>query len=146
MRPILTIVLFVSCFCAGAQTTTYFNSDGIAIRGYDPVAYFTESKPVEGTSQFSYTWQGTRWHFKNQANLDLFKASPEKYAPQFGGYCAYGASENHKAPTDAAAFTIIDNKLYLNYNLKVKEIWMKDTKGRIEKADRYWVTLKDKND
>ncbi len=147
MRALFSIIVFVaSAGCSIAQTTQYFNSNGVAIRGYDPVAYFTESKPVEGSKEFKYSWQGVEWHFKSQANLDMFKADPEKYAPQFGGYCAYGVSEDHKSPTEPAAFTVLDDKLYLNYNTQVKQLWMKDTKGRIEKAETNWATLKDKKE
>jgi len=128
-----------------AQTATYYNDKGIAVKGYDVVAYFNDHMPVEGSSKYSYQWQNVVWQFKNQSNLDAFKNNPEKYAPQFGGYCAYGVSENHKSPTDPAAFTIVNDKLYLNYNLKVKELWIKDTTERIQKGETNWKTLKDKN-
>jgi YHS domain-containing protein len=142
MKHLLTIILFAfSLTWSTAQTTQYFNSDGVAIRGYDPVAYFTENKPVEGSKQFSYSWQGSQWHFNSQENLNLFKANPDKYAPQFGGYCAYGVSEDHKSPTEANAFTIVNDKLYLNYNLEVKQLWMKDVKARIEKAEVNWKAM-----
>ena len=147
MKTVLTILFFiVSLGFSSAQTTTWFNPDGVAIRGYDPVAYFAEGAAVEGSKQFSCSWKGTEWHFKNQSNLDTFRANPEKYAPQFGGYCAYGASENHKSPTEPNAFTIVNDKLYLNYNMKVKEMWMKDTKGRIATAEKNWNTLKDEKE
>lgn len=147
MKRLFTIALLVlAVSISWAQTPAYFNSDGVAIKGHDPVAYFSDKAATPGSKQFAYTWQGTEWRFKNQANLDTFKANPEKYAPQFGGYCAYGASENHKSPTDPAAFTIVNDKLYLNYNLKVKELWSKDIKGRIETAEKNWVTLKDKTE
>ena len=128
-----------------AQTSSaYFNQDGVDIKGYDPVAYFTDSAAKEGDKKFSLHWQGSEWHFKNEANREAFKKDPAKYAPQFGGYCAYGASQDHKAPTDPKAFTILDNKLYLNYNPKGKEMWNRDTKGKIEKADLNGVHLKGK--
>ena len=147
MKSIFSIALFaLSVTYSMAQTTSYFNSNGVAIRGYDPVAYFTENKPVEGSKQYNFSWQGTEWHFKSQENLDAFKANPDKYAPQFGGYCAYGVSEDHKSPTEPAAFTIVNDKLYLNYNKRVKQMWMKDTKARIEKAESNWVTLKDEKE
>jgi YHS domain-containing protein len=147
MKHLLSIILFaLSIGHSGAQTTQYFNTSGVAIHGYDPVAYFTENKPVEGMKQFAYSWQGTEWRFKSQQNLDAFKTNPEKYAPQFGGYCAYGVSEDHKSPTEPDAFTILNDKLYLNYNTKVKEMWIKDTKGRIEKAEMNWPALKDKKE
>ena len=124
-----------------AQDVKYFNTKGTAINGYDPVAYFLQNKAVEGTDSYSTDWSGSKWKFISQANLDSFKIAPEKYAPQYGGYCAYGCSEYHKAPTDPNAFTIVGNKLYLNYSLKVKEFWLKDTSGKIKAADGYWPAL-----
>lgn len=127
-----------------AQTSAVFIKDGNAIRGYDPVAYFKEGKPVKGDSSFSYNWSGANWLFANRQNLDSFKLDPAKYAPQFGGYCAYGVSEDHKSATDPEAWTIVDGKLYLNYNSKVKEYWNKNRDKRIEDANRNWPALKDK--
>ena len=141
MKQLVTAALFIIVVNATAQST-YFNTNGIAIRGYDPVAYFAESKPVEGSKQFSYKWEGTEWLFKNKENLDLFKANPGKYAPQFGGYCAYGVSEDHKSPTEPDAFTIVNDKLYLNYNTKIKEEWTKERDERIKRAEKNWPTLK----
>src|SRR5690349_21396347 len=128
MRNFVIIILFaIAGHYALAQSSPVFSQDGIAIKGYDAVAYFLDGEPSKGVKQFSYSWQGAEWHIKSQTNLNIFKATPEKYAPQFGGYCAYGAMENHKAPTEPAAFTIVNSKLYLNYNQKVKELWVKDT-------------------
>jgi YHS domain-containing protein len=141
----LLLFILVSGY-ACAQSNQIFSTEGVAIRGYDPVAYFTDNKPVEGSKDFSWSWQGTTWQFKDKANLEAFKSNPEKYAPQFGGYCAYGVSENHKSPTQPDAFTIVDNKLYLNYNVKVKELWVKDIPGRVAKAETNWTDLKDKKE
>jgi len=145
MKQLLLFILFVTSATAFAQTT-YFATDGVAIHGYDPVAYFKDNKPVEGSKQFTYSWMGTDWRFKDQSNLDAFKANPEKYAPQFGGYCAYGVSEDHKSPTESDAFTIVNDKLYLNYNMKVRTLWQKDMPGRIKTAEANWVKLKDKKE
>jgi len=141
----MTLALFVLTTVAYAQNQ-YFSKNGIAIKGYDPVAFFSENAAVQGSKEHSYKWNGTTWQFKNAENLNSFKSAPEKYAPQFGGYCAYGASENHKAPTEPEAFTIVDNKLYLNYNMDVLKMWRMDTKGRIAKAEMNWPSLKDKKD
>ena len=145
MKKILIHVLFVVATNAFAQNQ-YFNKNGIAINGYDPVAYFTENAAIQGSSDYSYEWNGNTWQFKNAANRDMFKSDPGKYSPQFGGYCAYGMSENHKAPTEPQAFTIVDDKLYLNYNMDVLKMWRKDTKGRIAKGEKNWESLKDKKD
>lgn len=127
-----------------AQQSATFVQSGKAIRGYDPVAYFTEGKPVKGNDKLLYKWNNANWYFSSQQNLDLFKANPEKYAPQYGGYCAYGLSNGYKAPTDADAWSIENGKLYLNYNTEVREMWNKERKERIEKADKNWQQVKDK--
>jgi YHS domain-containing protein len=138
LTMLLTVFLTVSAF---SQTTQYNNQNGVAIKGYDPVAYFTQNKAVAGMDAYTFDWSGSQWKFSSQSNLDSFKKSPEKYAPQYGGYCAYGCSENYKAPIDPEAFTIINNKLYLNYSMKVKTWWLKDTTTRIKAADAFWPAL-----
>jgi YHS domain-containing protein len=127
-----------------AQKEEVFVSHSQAIRGYDAVAYFTEGKPVKGNEKLSFQWKNATWLFSSKENLDAFSKEPEKYAPQFGGYCAYGMSEGHKAPTDPNAWTIVEGKLYLNYSPKVKEMWIKNPSERIEMANKNWTTLKDK--
>lgn len=142
MKKIIVALLVLLMVNKGnAQTSFYQGSNGKAINGYDPVAYFLQNKAVAGNDRFSTKWSGATWMFNSQSNLDSFKLDPEKYAPQYGGYCAYGCSENHKSPTDPNAFTIVGNKLYLNYNPKVKELWKKDMAKRIEAADNNWVSL-----
>ena len=115
----------------------YVKSDE-AIQGYDPVAYFTKHEPVKGKHEFVYLWKGATWYFSDAQNLKVFKADPEKYAPQFGGYCAYGTSQGHKAPTSPDAWSIVDGKLYLNYNKDVREMWKKDQPELIKKANENW--------
>ena len=139
----LGIILLTSLSLFAQKSETFVQS-GKAIRGYDPVAYFTVGKPVKGNEKLVYNWNNANWYFSSQQNLDSFKANPEKYAPQYGGYCAYGLSEGHKAPTDADAWTIENGKLYLNYNTEVREMWNKERKERIEKADKNWPQVKDK--
>lgn len=137
----ITLFAFLVSAKLFAQTISYNSTNGIAIKGYDPVAYFSEQKATEGKKEFTYEWSGTQWLFSSQANLDTFKAAPQKYVPQYGGFCVYGVSENHKSPTDPNAWTVADGKLYLNYSLKVKELWLKDIPGRIQKANGFWPTL-----
>lgn len=135
------LLAFVVYAGQSQEPQQWFAPKGVAIRGYDPVAYFKEAKPVMGDSSLQFTWQGVYWRFSTQANLDSFKIHPEHYAPQYGGYCAYGASESHLAPTAPEAWTIVDDKLYLNYSPKVKSFWTKDIPGRITAANAYWLTL-----
>jgi len=127
-----------------AQKSEVFVTGGKAIKGYDPVAFFTESKAIKGKDSLHYTWKGADWLFSNRQNLERFKAAPEKYAPQYGGYCAFGTAQGHKAPTEVETWTVLGDKLYFNYNMKVKETWVKDQPGYIKKADQNWPALKDK--
>ena len=115
-----------------------FQPDGVAIRGTDPVAYFTEEKPVPGDAAHSLDWNGATWHFASAANRDAFAADPEKYAPVFGGYCAYAASLGYLAPTLPEAWTVFEGKLYLNANLRARELWLKDVPGNIAKGEANW--------
>ncbi|MBB3839687.1 YHS domain-containing protein [Runella defluvii] len=140
-----TLLFFLFSAVSFAQEKAIFQKNGIAINGHDAVAYFTDSKAVEGSESFVFEWMGAKWLFSSSEHLEAFKANPEKYAPQFGGYCAYGVSENHKSPTDPNAWTIVDQKLYLNYSKKVKELWSKDVPTRIQKANEYWPTLNKSN-
>jgi YHS domain-containing protein len=142
-------ILLVAFIVAGtvsllAQKPEIFSTSNQAIKGYDPVGYFTEGKPVKGDEHFTYRWKDATRYFSSKHNLDLFKENPEKYAPQYGGYCAYGMSEGHKASTEPDAWTIVNGKLYLNNSLKVKGYWMKDQAPRIERADKNWPEVKDK--
>lgn len=139
---LIALFLLISA-TAFAQTAEVFTTDNQAIRGYDPVAYFTESKPVKGNPDFSYVYKDATWLFSSAANRDAFMAAPDKYMPQYGGYCAYGTSQGHKAPTEPEAWTIVDGKLYLNYNPKVKTKWSENQAKNIQAADQQWPKLKD---
>jgi len=110
----------------------------IAINGTDPVAYFTDSKPVAGSADHKVSWNGADWHFASAANAETFKANPTAYAPVFGGYCSFAASKGYLAPTVPEAWTIYENKLYLNYNLRARELWLEDIPGNIAKGLENW--------
>ena len=112
-----------------------------AINGYDPVAYFTVGKPVKGLETMVYEWMGAKWKFSSQANLDLFKANPEKYAPQYGGYCAYGVVQDALVKVEPEQFTVREGKLYLNYNAEIQAKWLKDPAGFIKQADTKFTEL-----
>ena len=120
-----------------------FNDGGTAIRGYDPVAYFTQGKPVEGSPQYTAEYKGARWQFASMENRDLFTTTPEKYAPQFGGYCAWAVANNYTASTDPHAWSIKDGKLYLSYSKFVRARWAIDKPGNIAKANQNWPGLRD---
>lgn len=140
-------VLLMAVACgqpASGQVSEIYAPSNKAINGYDPVAFFTDSMPVKGKTEYTYNWKGVDWSFSSAEHMDLFKANPDKYAPQFGGYCAYGCSQGqgHKAPTKPETWTIVNGKLYFNYNEDVKKKWNPDRDALIEKADANWPTVK----
>lgn len=110
----------------------------LAIHGYDAVAYFTQSAPVRGQAQFEYRWQNVIWRFASAAHRDEFARQPERYAPQFGGYCAWAVSRGYTADIDPDAWKIVDGKLYLNYSKRVQRMWEQDISGNIAKASANW--------
>ena len=112
-----------------------------AILGYDPVAYFTEGKPVKGQDKLVFTYLGAKWKFASQAHLDMFKADPEKYAPKYGGYCAYGVTQDALVSIEPDKFKIVDGKLYLNYNAEVQVKWATDIPGNIKAANGHWPKI-----
>lgn len=138
------VLLLIGLSTTFAQKAAIFSTNGKAIRGYDVVAFFSESKPVQGNESFSYTWKDATWLFSSKENLELFKMNPEKYAPQYGGYCAYGMSGGYKAPTVIETWKILNGKLYFNYSLKVQELWNKDQSGFIQKADLNWEKVRER--
>lgn len=109
-----------------------------AVGGYDPVAYFTENKPVKGSADFSLDYKGVQWRFASAANRDRFRANPEMYAPQYGGYCAWAVAQGSTASGDPLRWKIVDQKLYLNYDEDVQRKWEKDIPGFIQAADKNW--------
>ncbi|WP_298156549.1 YHS domain-containing (seleno)protein [Flavobacterium sp.] len=138
----LVLLMVVSAAITNAQKSEVFKGKSGAINGYDAVAYFTDNKAVKGNPKLVYRWKDADWTFANEANRKLFQENPEKYVPQYGGYCAYGASEGHKAPTDPEAFTLVDGKLYLNYNQQVMAMWRTEEQALIRKADANWEAIK----
>ena len=145
-RLVLALVASMALtLAASAADPVYIGAaDGggrAAIRGYDPVAYHLEKKPVLGKPEFKAVWNGAEWRFASAANRDAFKLDPARYAPAFGGYCAYGASNGYKVSTDPDAFAIEGGKLYLNYSIPVQNTWNKDRPGYIEKATANWKSL-----
>lgn len=126
---------------AKEKIAAVFQSEGLAIRGYDPVAYFTQKKAVAGKEEHSMNWKGTTWRFANAEHLRMFQESPERYAPRYGGYCAYAVSRGYTASTVPEAWTIVDDRLYLNYSLPVKRLWMLQTQKYIRAGDANWPQL-----
>lgn len=144
MRAALGLLIVVAMLLpATAMAVEPINSSLLrgAIRGYDPVAYFTEGEPAKGRGAHSHEWMGATWYFASAENMELFAGDPEKYAPQYGGYCAYAVSQGYTAKIDPDAWKIVDDKLYLNFSLKVQKIWEEDIPGYIAAADENWPKI-----
>lgn len=129
-----------------AQTKTLLNLDktGVAIQAYDPVAFFTDSKPVKGKPEFLAQHGGAIYYFASKEHRDLFKKDPAKYEPVFGGFCAFGVSRNKLVEIDVDAFQIVDGRLLLQYSKGVRDDFNKDTKGNLTKAESNWPALVEK--
>jgi YHS domain-containing protein len=135
------VMPFIGQNAVAGEAPVYSNWRGRAIDGTDPVAYFTEGRPVSGSSDFTHEWNGTTWYFASAENRDAFVANPEQYAPQYGGYCAWAVSQGYTAKIDPEAWAIVDGKLYLNYSKDVQARWQKDVPGHIAKADANWPAV-----
>ncbi len=118
-----------------------FQSRGVAIRGYDAVAYFTDKRAVKGKKAFQAKWNGATWNFYSAENRDKFLKKPQQYAPQYGGYCAFAVAQNQVAPINPRAWTVHKNKLYLNYSIGVKNAWLSERDDNIRKGDKNWPGL-----
>lgn len=142
---LFTGVLFTSPALAEDPVYTGFFSNK-AVDGYDTVAYFTHNRAVKGKKEFKIEYMGANWYFSSAGNLERFKNDPEKYAPQYGGYCAWAIAEkNDFAPGDPEQWTIINDKLYLNYDRSIQNKWLKDVPGFIAQGDKNWPMLFKKN-
>lgn len=144
----------MSLFCMGAalvlcalpaaaqsSVALNLNSDGVAIKGHDPVAYFTMNKPMKGSPSFMAKHDGATYWFANTEHQQAFTAQPAKYVPQYGGYCAYGVAKGAKPDIDPAAFSVVEGKLYLNLSPDVQSRWLKDVPGYVRSADENWKSL-----
>ncbi len=134
----------VAAQSAGGAPAVNRDPNGLAIDGYDPVAYFISGKPTRGLAEFEYTWKGTKYRFANAVNRDRFAKDPETFAPQYGGFCSWAVSQGYTANIDPTAWAVVDGKLYLNYSTRVQRKWEGDVPGNIKKADANWVTLREK--
>ncbi|MEM6580589.1 MAG: YHS domain-containing (seleno)protein [Pseudomonadota bacterium] len=152
-RPFATLVLLLSSLLsfqalAAEPINTLersglfgYDPSGVAIRGADTVAYFTQMQYVPGSDEFTTQWNGATWKFSSKDHLDLFIADPEKYAPQYGGYCAFGVAQDYLVKIEPEAWSIVDGKLYLNYSVKVQEEWEEDIPGFIAQANKNFTGL-----
>jgi YHS domain-containing protein len=145
---IFCITLMAGCKTASVATASragvepFFKSEeGLALKGYDAVTYFTESKPEEGRSEFEAEWNGAKWHFASAQNRELFLREPAKYAPQYGGYCSWAVGHGYTAKGDPEAWKVVEGKLYLNYNQDVKAKWEQEMSALISKGNENWISF-----
>jgi YHS domain-containing protein len=142
-RSLILTALAVTLLPPLARAQSIFTDDGVALRGYDPVAYFTEGAPVRGRAEHAADWAGARWHFASAANRAAFLDDPEAFAPQYGGYCAWAVARGYTAPVDPTAWRIVDGRLYLNFDARIQRRWERDIPGFIAAADANWPALAD---
>ena len=146
IRPVVacwvTLTLLIAAAAAALSPVNRSLLGGVALDGYDAVAYFTDGRPVEGSKEFTFDWQGASWRFATAAHRDLVAAAPEKYAPQYGGYCAWAVAHGYTADIDPEAWSIVEGRLYLNYSLEVRGKWEQDVPGYIAKGDQNWPGLR----
>ncbi|EBA10850.1 YHS domain-containing (seleno)protein [Roseobacter sp. CCS2] len=145
-RSLFTLALAIPATAAlapraMAASPEVYNEDGVAVDGSDVVAYFTESKPVAGDAAITHEYLGVTWRFSSEENRDLFAADPAAYAPQYGGYCAYAVSQGYTASTVPEAWTIVEDKLYLNFSTSVRRRWERDIPGHIMAANANWPSV-----
>lgn len=137
---VLTVVLGIAgAMTLRGQSPASINAaNGIAIQGYDAVAYHTRQEAVKGDRAFTHQWRGVTWQFASAEHRDAFAKAPEKFIPEFGGFCAYGVSRGYAVDIDPNAFAIVDGRLYLNYSKSVQRTWNQDRAGYIQKARGHW--------
>jgi hypothetical protein len=124
-----------------AADSAVFSTDAGAIRGYDAVAYFTQGRAVRGDPDISHSWNGAVWHFSSDENRADFASAPERYAPAYGGYCAYAVANGYTATTDPEAWSIVDGRLFLNFSQGIKRRWEGNTRGHISSGDANWPAV-----
>jgi YHS domain-containing protein len=147
MHPVIRLAAALAAallpLSAAALDPVHQSWRGIAIDGTDPVAYFAEGKPTPGSAEFEQQWNGATWRFASAANRDLFRADPERYAPQYGGYCAWAVGHGYTASSDPEAWSIVDGKLYLNYSRDVQAQWAPEKQEWIRAGDENWPKLRE---
>jgi YHS domain-containing protein len=143
LGAVLALLMLASAPAALADKPPVYTSvlSNKGLKGYDPVSYFADGAPAKGNKSIAYEWNGATWLFTSEEHRTLFKADPQKYAPQYGGYCAWAVSQGYTASGDPQVWRIVDGKLYVNYNKKVGETWSEDPEGFIRLGDKNWPTV-----
>ena len=145
---LLLASMFIAITMNAQKEAKHFNNldeKGVILDGYDAVAFFTDNKPVKGDERFQYSFEDAIYYFASQEHLDLFKANPARYQPQFGAWCAYAVSLGRIAPIDVNTFSIVEGRLFIQHNQRAVNGWNKDIAGNIAKADKYWPGVSAKN-
>ena len=143
----LLVALMLFCTLstiATAKDLLNLNGNDVAIQGYDPVAFFTDNRPMKGNPEFQSEYRGAKYYFVSAEHKATFDREPAKYEPQFGGYCAYGASRGRKAPIKIEAWQVVNGRLLMQYDLGVKDKFNQDQLGNLRKADQNWPGLVEK--
>jgi len=150
LKAVITVGILLAMITAAYSQKhegKYFNNldnRGVIIDGYDPVAFFTDNKPVKGDQQYQYTYENAIYYFASQKHVDSFKTNPEKYKPQFGGWCAYAVSLGRVAPIDVNTFSIVNGRLVIQHNQRAVNGWNQDVQGNLALADKYWPKVSDR--
>ena len=146
MKNVLLTALLAVVFVSTTSAKTLLNVDksGVGIKGYDPVAYFTDNQPIKGSAQFQIDSNGVTYHFASARSKAVFDANPGKYEPQFGGFCAWAVSQGYTAPIDPNAFQVVNGRVLLQYSLSVRKQFSQDTEGNLRKADANWPAIVEK--
>jgi len=142
MKTLILVSIFGAlATLARAAEVVNIDKNGLALQGYDPVAYFTDGKPVKGSPEFTASYKGATYQFASAEHREMFSQSPAKYEPQFGGFCGYAASINKLAVIDPNYFQVLHDRLILQHNKKAWDLWHQDVEGNLKKADTNWPTL-----
>jgi len=137
----LAAVVAVQPVMAGEAKMINTEPNNVAIKGYDPVAYFTKGQPMKGNPEVTYSWNGAQWHFATATHRDMFAGSPERYAPQFGGFCSMALTRGEIKTIDPEAWKVIDGKLYLAFSKRGREKFDENTHVNIKKAEENWKKI-----
>jgi YHS domain-containing protein len=138
ISTVCSALVLATLIAPSARASDVNQTDGLALRGFDPVAYFTQNEAVKGEPRWTVTYRGVTYEFASKEDQAAFQANPEKYVPQYGGFCAFATSKGVKADADPHEFAISKGKLYVNNNEQAEKLFQEDVAGTIEKADHNW--------
>ncbi|MEQ9402430.1 MAG: YHS domain-containing (seleno)protein [Cyclobacteriaceae bacterium] len=144
-RFITTQILVILAVLSYGQKNYFYQNEEGAIKGYDPVAYFKKGTPLKGKQEYAYEWKEAKWMFTSEENLKAFRKNPEKYAPQYGGYCSYAVAKGYTAKIDPTSWKIIEGKLYLSYNKSIQKNWENYLDKYINEANENWPSVLEAN-